>query len=67
MSLFSSARRMVDQARSYATRNPDKFRQVTGKAARFADRRTHGRYHRQIDDAVRKVDGLVHREHRRGH
>lgn len=67
MSLFSSARKMVDQARSYAARNPGKFRQFTGKAAQFADRRTHGRYRKQIDGAVRKVDGLVHREHRRGH
>ncbi|MGH3911298.1 MAG: antitoxin [Pseudonocardiaceae bacterium] len=67
MSLFGNARRMVDQARSYAGRNPDKLRQVTDKAARFADKRTRGKYHKQIDDAARKVDGFVHRDRRSGH
>ncbi|MGH4014302.1 MAG: antitoxin [Pseudonocardiaceae bacterium] len=66
MSLFSNARRIVDRARSYTGRNPDKVRQITDKAARFADKRTHGKYHRQIDDAVRKVDGFVHRDRRHG-
>lgn len=66
MSLFSNARKLADQARSYVGRNPDKFRQITDKAARFADKRTRGKYHRQIDDAVRKVDGFVHRDRRPG-
>lgn len=59
MSLFRTARRIFDQARSYANRNPQKFRATTDKVARFADQRTHGKYRRQIDDAVRKVDGFV--------
>ncbi|HEU0090174.1 MAG TPA: antitoxin [Pseudonocardiaceae bacterium] len=66
MSLFNSARRMVDQARSYAGRNPDKIREIADKAARFADQRTRGKYRKQIDDARRKVDGFVHRDRRPG-
>ena len=34
----------------YAGRNPDKVRQITDKAARFADKRTQGKYRKQIDD-----------------
>lgn len=59
MSLFASARRIVDQARSYASRNPQKVRETTDKVARFADQRTHGKYRKQIHNAVRKVDGFV--------
>lgn len=67
MSLFRSARKLADQARNYAGRNPDKLRQFTDKAARFADKQTHGKYHKQIDDAARKVDGFVHRDRKHGH
>lgn len=65
MSLFGTARRIVGQARSYASRNPHKVREMTGKAARFADERTRGKYRKQIDNAARKVDGFVggHRRH----
>ncbi|MGH3916189.1 MAG: antitoxin [Pseudonocardiaceae bacterium] len=66
MSLFDNARRMVDRARGYAGRNPDKIRQITDKAARFADQRTRGRYRRQIDGAVRKVEGFVRGDRRHG-
>lgn len=66
MNLFGNARRMADRARSYVGRNPDKIRQITDKAARFADQRTRGRYRRQIDDAARKVDGFVQRDRRHG-
>jgi hypothetical protein len=61
MSLFDNARRMVGQLRSYPSRNPHKIREFTGKAARFADQRTKGKYHRQINDAVRKIDGFIDR------
>ncbi|HEX2298012.1 MAG TPA: antitoxin [Pseudonocardiaceae bacterium] len=67
MSLFDNARKMMGQARRYADRNPDKVRQITDKAARFADKGTQGKYRRQINDAVRKVDGMVHRDRRPGH
>lgn len=66
MGLFDNARRMVDRARGYTGRNPDKIRQITEKAARFADQRTRGKYRRQIDGAVRKVDGFVDRDRRHG-
>lgn len=62
MSVFS---RIADKARSFADRNPGKVRELTDKAARFADKRTHGRYRKQINEAVRKVDGFVRRD--RGH
>ncbi len=70
MSLFNSARRMLDKAQRYARQNPDKVSRMTDKAARFADERTHGKYRRQIDNAVRKVYGTIggrgHRDER-GH
>lgn len=68
MSLFNSARRMMDKAQRYAQQNPDKVRRFTDKAARFADKRTHGKYRQQIDNAVRKVHGTIggrgHRDER---
>ena len=59
MSLFGTARKIVDKAQRYAQQNPDKIRGITDKAARFADKRTRGRYRGQIDNAVRKVDGVT--------
>ena len=59
MSLFGTARKIVDKAQRYAQQNPDKIRGITDKAARFADKRTRGKYRSQIDDAVRKVDGVT--------
>ncbi|GAA3568111.1 antitoxin [Amycolatopsis ultiminotia] len=50
---------------SYVRRNPEKVNQAVGKAARFADEKTKGRYHSQIDGAVRKVSDATHR--RPGH
>lgn len=49
----------AEAARRYAQKNPDKVAGITSKAARIADQRTHGKYRRQIDNAVRTVDGLV--------
>lgn len=70
MSLFNSARRMLDKAQHYARQNPDKVSRFTDKAARFADERTHGKYRRQIDTAVHKVHRTIgghgHRDER-GH
>jgi len=59
MSLFGTARKIVDKAQRYAQQNPAKIRGITDKAARFADKRTKGKYRSQIDDAVRKVDGVT--------
>jgi len=59
MSLFGNARKIMDKAQRYAQQNPDKVRGITDKAARFADQRTRGRYRSQIDNAVRKVDGVT--------
>ncbi|MGH3979296.1 MAG: antitoxin [Pseudonocardiaceae bacterium] len=56
--------RLLGKAQRYARQNPDKVRGITDKAARFADKRTHGKYRRQIDQAVRKVDGVTGRGHR---
>jgi hypothetical protein len=42
-------------ARSYVRKNPDKVNKMAAKAATFIDKRTKGKYHNQIDNAVRKV------------
>ncbi len=46
-------------ARTYVRRNPDKVNKVAAKAAQFIDKRTKGKYHSQIDNAVRKVHGYT--------
>ncbi|MYW89516.1 antitoxin [Amycolatopsis rubida] len=40
---------------SYVRNNPEKVNEAVGKAARFVDEKTNGRYHSQIAGAVRKV------------
>lgn len=45
----------AEAARRYAQKNPDKVREIAGKAAKFADQQTKGRYTGQIDAAVRKA------------
>lgn len=46
-------------ARSYAKRNPDKVNKMAAKAGQFIDKRTKGKYHHQIDGAMRKVRTLT--------
>ncbi|MPY98206.1 MAG: antitoxin [Actinophytocola sp.] len=46
----------VEAARRYAKNNPEKVRQYTEKAGSFVDKRTKGKYHDKIDNAVRKVN-----------
>jgi hypothetical protein len=46
-------------ARAYAKKNPEKVNQVVGKAAKFADDKTKGKYHEQIAGAVRKVNSVT--------
>jgi hypothetical protein len=45
----------VAAARRYARHNPDKVNRYADQAASFVDRRTHGRYRRQLDAALRQV------------
>ena len=42
-------------ARAYVKKNPDKVNNMTSKAGEFIDKRTKGKYHGQIDNAVHKV------------
>ena len=46
-------------ARAYAKKNPEKVNQVVGKAAKFADDKTKGKYHEKIAGAVRKVNSVT--------
>ena len=42
-------------ATNYAKRHPDKVNKAAAKAGAFIDKQTKGRYHHQIDNAMRKV------------
>lgn len=46
-------------ARTYARRNPDKVNKMANKAGQFINKRTKGKYHHQIDSAVRKVQTVT--------
>jgi antitoxin protein of toxin-antitoxin system len=46
-------------ARSYVKKHPDQVNKVAAKAGQFIDRRTKGKYHSQIDNAVRKVHNMT--------
>ncbi|SDD63529.1 antitoxin [Actinokineospora iranica] len=48
-------------ARKYAQKNPEKVNRLATKAGQFVDQRTKGKYHRQIDGAVRKVQSAATR------
>jgi hypothetical protein len=48
-------------ARSYIRKNPDKVNKMAASAAKFIDKRTKGKYHKQIDSAVRKVHHMTGR------
>lgn len=45
----------VAAARQYARQNPEKVNRYADQAAAFIDQRTHGRYRRQLDNALRQV------------
>ncbi|MGQ0716325.1 MAG: antitoxin [Pseudonocardiales bacterium] len=45
----------------YAKSNPDKVNKIADQAGRFVDERTKGKYHDQIDGAVRKVQDATNR------
>ena len=46
-------------ARSYAQKNPDKTDRYLSKAADFADKRTKGKYSKQITGAASKARGAL--------
>ena len=46
-------------ARAYAKKNPEKVNQAVGKAAKFVDDKTKGKYHQKIAGAVRKVNSVT--------
>jgi hypothetical protein len=48
-------------ARSYIRKNPDKVYKMAASAGKFIDKRTKGKYHKQIDNAVRKVHHMTGR------
>ena len=45
--------------RAYAKKNPEKVNQAVGKAAKFVDDKTKGKYHEKIAGAVRKVNTVT--------
>jgi MT0933-like antitoxin protein len=45
----------AEAARRYARRNPEKARELTDKAARFANEQTKGRYHGRIESVRHKI------------
>ncbi|MGH3883656.1 MAG: antitoxin [Pseudonocardiaceae bacterium] len=45
----------------YAKSNPDQVNKIADQAGRFVDERTKGKYHSQIDGAVRKVHDATNR------
>ncbi len=51
----------AEAARRYARKNPDKVSKLANSAGRFIDKRTKGKYHSQIDGAVRKVHATAAR------
>lgn len=48
----------AEAARRYAKNNPEKVARMAENAGRFVDKKTHGKYHSKIEDAVRKVKGI---------
>jgi hypothetical protein len=46
-------------ARSYIRKNPEKVAKMAASAGKFIDKRTKGKYHSQIDSAVRKVHSMT--------
>jgi hypothetical protein len=45
----------AEAARRYAKKNPEKVGKLAENAGRFVDQKTKGKYHNQIQGAVRKV------------
>jgi hypothetical protein len=49
----------AEAARRYAQKNPEKVRELTDKAAKFADQQTKGKYTSQINTAKTKVSQVA--------
>jgi hypothetical protein len=49
----------AEAARRYAQANPEKVRELTDKAAKFADGQTKGKYTNQINTAKAKVSQVA--------
>jgi hypothetical protein len=45
----------IEAARRYVRENPDKVNRIADRVGRFVDKRTRGKYHRQVDGAVRRI------------
>jgi hypothetical protein len=45
----------IGTVRRYIRENPDKVSRVTYSVGRFVDKRTKGRYHRQVNRAIHRV------------
>ncbi|MGH3760339.1 antitoxin [Actinophytocola sp.] len=50
-------------ARAYVRKNPDKVNKMASKAGEFIDKRTKGKYHGRIDNAVHKVRDATNKKH----
>lgn len=48
-------------ARSYLRKHPDQVNKAAEKAGQFIDKRTRGKYHHQIDTAVRRVSTMTNK------
>ena len=53
----------TEAARRYVKNNPDKINKFAGQAGRFVNQRTRGKYHSQIDGALRRVQDATRRSH----
>lgn len=59
LTVFAGA---AEAARRYVRRNPDKINRMAGNAGNFVNRQTKGRYHKQINTAIRKVNQGTNRQ-----
>ncbi|UAL29750.1 antitoxin [Nocardioides rotundus] len=62
---FAAVSAAAAAAKRYARNNPEKTDRYLGQAAAFADKRTKGKYSRQIDGLSRKAREAAMREPRR--
>jgi hypothetical protein len=54
----------AEAVRRYAKKHPDKVTQLADRAGNFVDKHTNGKYHSQIDGAVRKLHEATGRQGR---
>ncbi|HKR51341.1 MAG TPA: antitoxin [Pseudonocardiaceae bacterium] len=52
---------IAQAALRYAKSNPDKVNKIADQTGRFVNERTKGKYHSQIDGAVRKIQDATNR------